>query len=161
MLASETQKDFVNYDDYWKYTIDKNLKEAQCRYEIELRQRHEKRRQNSAIQVIAVCALLCLAFSGIVVRCAEIYQAKYEIHVLQSEIHDLELDLEELGARIDNAASLNYVEKVALNDLKMQYPQENQIIYVMSNWDYTLDDRTEDLQMAAIEKIPAIESKLN
>jgi len=157
----KTQKDFVYYDDYWKYVIDKNMKEAQQRYETELYQRHEDRRINAAILVIAICAVLCLAFSGIVIRSAAIYQAKYEIHIIQSEIRDMQLEVEELRAHIDNTVSLNHVESVALNELKMQYPESNQIVYIASNWNYTMDDITEDSQLAEVEKGLAFAAKLN
>jgi len=157
----KTQKDFVYYDDYWKYIIDKNMKEAQQRYETELCQRHEDRRINAAILVIAICAVLCLAFSGIVIRSAEIYQAKYEIHIIQSEIRDMQLEVEELRAHIDNTVSLNHVESVALNELKMQYPESSQIVYIASNWNYAMDDITEDSQLAEVEKGLAFAAKLN
>ena len=161
MSNYKTQKDFVYYDDYWKYVIDKNMKEAQQRYETELYQRHEDRRINAAILVIAICAVLCLAFSGIVIRSAAIYQAKYEIHIIQSEIRDMQLEVEELRAHIDNTVSLNHVESVALNELKMQYPESNQIVYIASNWNYTMDDITEDSQLAEVEKGLAFAAKLN
>ena len=161
MSNYKTQKDFVYYDDYWKYIIDKNMKEAQQRYETELCQRHEDRRINAAILVIAICAVLCLAFSGIVIRSAEIYQAKYEIHIIQSEIRDMQLEVEELRAHIDNTISLNHVESVALNELKMQYPESNQIVYIASNWNYAMDDITEDSQLAEVEKGLAFAAKLN
>lgn len=161
MSNYKTQKDFVYYDDYWKYVIDKNMKEAQQRYETELCQRHEDRRINAAILVIAICAVLCLAFSGIVIRSAAIYQAKYEIHIIQSEIRDMQLEVEELRAHIDNTISLNHVESVALNELKMQYPESNQIVYIASNWNYAMDDITEDSQLAEVEKGLAFAAKLN
>ncbi len=161
MSNYKTQKDFVYYDDYWKYIIDKNMKEAQQRYETELCQRHEDRRINAAILVIAICAVLCLAFSGIVIRSAEIYQAKYEIHIIQSEIRDMQLEVEELRAHIDNTVSLNHVESVALNELKMQYPESSQIVYIASNWNYAMDDITEDSQLAEVEKGLAFAAKLN
>lgn len=161
MSNYKTQQDFVNYDDYWKYVIDKNMKEAQLRYETDLCQRHESRRLNAAIQVIAICAVLCLAFSGVVIRSAAIYQAKYENHILHSEIRDMQLEVEELRAHIDYAVSLNHVESVALNELKMQYPESNQVIHVASNWKYTLDDVEDDSQMAVVEKGLAFAAKLN
>ncbi|MZQ98233.1 MAG: hypothetical protein GT601_11215 [Acidaminobacter sp.] len=161
MSNYKTQQDFVYYDDYWKYVIDKNMKEAQLRYETELCQRHENKRLNAAIQVIAICAVLCLAFSGVVIRSAAIYQAKYDVHILHSEIRDMQLEVEELRAHIDNAVSLSHVESVALNELKMQYPESNQIVHVALNWNYTMDDTAEDSQIAVVEKGLAFAAKLN
>jgi cell division protein FtsL len=157
----KTQKDFIYYDDYWKYITEKNLEEAQQRYEIESRQRLEKRRLGMALQVIALCACVCLGFSGVVIRNAAIFQAKYEIHVLHSEVRDLQLEMEEIGARIDNTVSLHHVEEVALGELKMQYPQPDQVVHIEANWDYALEDTTDDAQMAVVRKTQAIAAKLN
>lgn len=96
-----------------------------------------------------------------VVQSAAIYQTKYENHVLKSEIRDLQLEIEELNARIDNADSLHHVESVALNELKMQYPQQHQVVYIASNWNYTLEENSDETHMAVVEKAPALAAKFN
>lgn len=161
MANYKSETDFILYDDYWKYITERNLKESQERYKIEAKQRHEMRRLSTTFQIIALCAFLCLGFSGMVVQSAAIYQTKYENHVLKSEIRDLQLEIEELNAHIDNAVSLQHVESVALNELKMQYPQQHQVVYVALNWDYTLEENMDETHMAVIEKTPTFAAKFN
>lgn len=161
MSNHESQTDFTYYDDYWKYITEKNLKESQRRYMIEAKQRRERRRLCSAVQIISLCAFLCLGFSWTVVQSASIFQTKYENYVLKSEIRDLQLEIEELNAAMDNATSLNHIESVALNELKMQYPDQHQVVYIASNMEYALDENTEEPQVAVVEKVPLLAAKLN
>ncbi len=71
------------------------------------------------------------------------------------KLKELNLQKEDLRVQLDSTIVLDNVEKVAVNELGMQYPQPEQIVYINSNWNYTLDD-----QFANLDKEPSLQNDI-
>ena len=139
MSAARTMTDFQNYDDYRAYILKKNVEDAANRHEEKVSRKKQRRRLSISLRIIAFSALLFIMLSVIVIRYADVYEAKYDIHAMQSEIKQINQEIEEISASMDSTVSLENVERVAVQELKMQYPQPEQIVYLTSNWKYSLD----------------------
>ena len=53
------------------------------------------------------------------------------------------MDIDEIKANLDSTVSIDSVERVAIQELSMQYPKPEQIVYIKSNWHYALDKTDE------------------
>ena len=139
MSAARTMTDFQNYDDYRAYILKKNVEEAVLRHEVKAMKKKQRQRLSSTMKILSLAAVLFAMLSFLVVRYADVYEAKYDIHAMQSEIKQINQEIEEIRAAMDSTVSLENIERVAVQELKMQYPQPEQIVYLTSNWKYSLD----------------------
>jgi cell division protein FtsL len=160
MSTARTMTDFQNYDDYRAYILKKNVEDAAFRHEAKASQKKQRHRFAVTLRIIAFSALLFAMLSVVVIRYADVYEAKYHIHAMTSEIKQIHQEIEEINASMDSTVSLENVERVAVQELKMQYPQPEQIVYLTSNWKYSLDSASksdyvlEDRTTAGTEGIP-------
>ncbi|MBN2899409.1 MAG: hypothetical protein JXO44_11615 [Clostridia bacterium] len=90
----------------------------------------------ATLGIIAVFGCLSL----IVYRYAMINEVKYNIYSLQKEVNALNITIEELNTKLDGSIVLDKIEQEAIDELGMQYPQPEQIVYLNSHWNYSLDD---------------------
>lgn len=90
----------------------------------------------AAVGIVAVFGLLSL----IVYRYAMINEVKYNIYSLQNDVKALNITIEELNTKLDGSIVLDTIEKQAIEELGMQYPMPEQIVYLNSHWNYSLDD---------------------
>lgn len=89
----------------------------------------------AATGIVAVFGILSL----IVLRYAMINEVKYNIYSLQNEINALNIQIEELNTKLDGSIVLETIERQAIDELGMQYPKAEQIVYLNSHWNYSLD----------------------
>jgi cell division protein FtsL len=113
------------------------------------------------MKIIAFSALLFMALSYIVIRYANVYQAKYDINAMQKEARQIEQEIEEIRAAMDSTVSLENIERVAVQELKMQYPQPEQLVYLTSNWKYTLDSASKSDYVVEDKQTGAVNGSLN
>jgi len=107
----------------------------------------------AAFGILVVFSML----SGIVYRFAMINEVKYNIHSLQKEVNALNIAIEELNTKIDGSIVLETIEQQAIEELGMQYPQPEQIVYLNSHWNYSLDDDDTIVIASKIVEAPLID----
>jgi cell division protein FtsL len=139
MSAARQMVEFENYDDYRSYILKKNVDETAKRHEIKRQNDKQHRHLLTSLRIIALSGFLFMALAFLVIRYADVYEAKYQIHSMQKEIKAVQQEIEEINASMDSTVSLENIERVAVQELKMQYPQPEQIVYLTSNWNYSLD----------------------
>ncbi len=76
--------------------------------------------------------------SLIVFRYAMISEVKYNIYGLKNEINELNITIEELNTQLNSGIVLDNIEAQAIRELGMQYPKDEQIVYLNSHWNYSL-----------------------
>lgn len=139
MSAARNIAEFNNYDDYRSYILKKNVEDTAWRHEVKCQNQKQHRHLKTSLRIIALSAMLFIALSFLVIRFADVYEAKYQIHSMQKEIKQMNQEIEEIKASLDSTISLENIERVAIQELKMQYPQTEQVVYLTSNWNYALD----------------------
>lgn len=161
MSTARTMTDFDSYDDYRAYILKKNVEDAARRHEEKVMKRKQRKRQSVTLKIIALSAMIFAAMSFVVIRYADVYQAKYDIHAMKSEIKQINQEIEEIRATMDSTVSLENIEQVAVQELKMQYPQPEQIVYLTSNWKYSLDSASKSDYVVEDKMTAGTDSALN
>jgi len=140
MLPARKISSYEPYEDYHQKQHQEKMKKAADLLEKKQRRYQRKRRVRFLVQSFAGCLLIFGLLSFLVMRYAMIFEINYDINGLEREIKELNLQKEDLRVQLDSTIVLDNVERVAVSELGMQYPQPEQIVYINSNWNYTLDD---------------------
>lgn len=124
-----------NYAQYQKEQLEKKVIELEKVNQRKVRQKQALFAVKTIVAILAAFGLL----SFIVIRYASINEMKYENFGLKQEINNLNLHIEDLNQQLESYIVLDNVEQYAKEELGMQYPQPEQIVYINSMWSYTLD----------------------
>lgn len=87
---------------------------------------------------VAIVLVVAALFSTYVYKSSLVNEAKYEIFNLKAEIKSLNAQIEEMSANIENQTELKNIEQIAIESLNMQYPSNEQIVYIDSNYHFAL-----------------------
>lgn len=139
MGAARKLVEYTSSEDY-VHSMNKQFEEERRmkeRYQKLQEARTKKTAQFIKTVVLFGAIFICLAF--VVFRQAQVYQAQYEVAELEKDIKQTTMDIDEIKANLDSTISLDNVERVAMQELSMQYPKPEQIVYIKSNWHYALD----------------------
>lgn len=91
-----------------------------------------------------VCFLVIFSLSYVLIqRNSLIVKSKMESLHLDQEIEDKTLEIEKLKSDISQNLDLNLIEKKAMTELNMVYPDTFQTIYIKKQWEYTMDEDAE------------------
>lgn len=91
-----------------------------------------------------VCFLVVFSLAYVLIqRNSLIVKSKMESLHLDQEIQDKSLEIEKLKSDISQNLDLNLIEKKAMTELNMIYPDTFQTIYIKKQWEYTMDEDTE------------------
>lgn len=91
-----------------------------------------------------VCFLVIFSLSYVLIqRNSLIVKSKMESLHLDQEIQNKTLEIEKLKSDISQNLDLNLIEKKAMTELNMVYPDTFQTIYIKKQWEYTMDEDTE------------------
>ncbi len=107
----------------------KNINE----YKKENKNKHKKRQGRKIKKVILRFGLFLVCFLMIIVNIcgySVIGNLKYDIYYLKKELREEEIRLDELKAKVDTNSSIREIEERAKEELNMDYPKKNQIIYI-------------------------------
>lgn len=97
------------------------------------------------ISVLFWVLLISSSLIFILLRYTAITEAEYEVHSLKKQIEELENHLQDKKVEYDSLTRSDIVEEVALNQLNMQYPQYEQMVF--------LDvDNTSNLDLTVLEE---------
>lgn len=88
---------------------------------------------------LAIVLIFALIFGSIIYQNSLVNEAKYDIFNLKSEIKSLEAQVEEMNAKLESHTELKNIETIALNQMNMQYPTKEQIVYLDASHEYALD----------------------
>lgn len=106
------------------------------------REKAKKKALNQVVNLfcsIAIVMIFAVIFGSIIFQNSLVNEAKYDIFNLKSEIKSLNAKVEEMNAKIENHTELNNIEKIAIDELGMQYPTKEQLVYIDSNYSYALE----------------------
>lgn len=123
MLVAE--KEFETY----KQTKEKNKKHK--------RKRRPKRSENASIKAkIFIYATLILTIAlAILLRYAHISKLQYDLSTLETQVDSLEKEKQDIELTLEKVKDSGWIEKIAKNSLGMNYPSENQKVYLSVNVD--------------------------
>lgn len=109
------------------------------------REKVKKKAFNQVVNLfcsVVIVMLFAVIFGSIIFQNSLVNEAKYDIFNLKSEIKSLNAKVEEMNAKIENHTELNNIENIAINELNMQYPSKEQLVYIDSNFQYVLETPT-------------------
>lgn len=107
----------------------------------------KKTQYGPAMVKVFGCILLVLCVMVLLIqRYAVISETKYRVFNHKVKIKELELKKEELNARLDSLYVIDNVEKIAMEQLDMQYPSASQMVYIGGESDYTVKEDTQMIQ---------------
>lgn len=155
MLPARKIPTYNTYEDYHRQQHQEKMGKASELLEKKQRRYQRKRRVQFIVQSFLGCMLVFGLLSFLVMRYALIFEINYTINGLEKEIKEYTLQKEDLRVQLDSTVVLDNVERVAMNELGMQYPQPEQIVYINSNWNYKLDE-----EYANIDKEPAVQNDI-
>jgi cell division protein FtsL len=113
------------------------------RQEIEEAKRR-KRRRNAArrnrqramemsrgyVVFLSICVAVTAAMAGMYIHMqSQVTSRMKSVAALQSQVIDLQADNDARYKSLTSSVDLNHVKDVAINELGMQYPKEDQVIY--------------------------------
>ncbi len=91
-----------------------------------------------------LCFLVVFSLAYVLIqRNSLIVKSKMESLHLDQEIQEKTLEIEELKSDISQNLDLNLIEKKAMTELNMIYPDTFQTIYIKKQWEYTMDEDTD------------------
>ena len=91
-----------------------------------------------------VCFLVVFSLAYVLIqRNSLIVKSKMESLHLDQEIQDKSLEIEKLKSDISQNLDLNVIEKKAMIELNMVYPDTFQTVYIKKQWEYTMDEDSE------------------
>ncbi|WP_432409454.1 cell division protein FtsL [Wukongibacter sp. M2B1] len=97
------------------------------------------------VSILFWVVVVSAAFIFILLRYTAITEARYSVYSLNKEITKLEDNLRDAKVELESLTRSDIIEETAINDLNMQYPQYEQMVF--------LDiDSTPDLDLTVLEE---------
>ncbi len=155
MLPARKLPEYNSYEEYHRQQHQDKMKKASDLLEKKQRRYQRKRRVRFLMKAFISCLFVFGMLSFLIMRYAVIYEINYTISGLEREIDELELEKDDMSVRLDSTVVLDNIEKVAFTELGMQYPKPEQIIYINSNWNYTLDE-----EFAYLDREPVMQNDI-
>jgi cell division protein FtsL len=79
---------------------------------------------------LTICVLITAGMAGLFVHAqSQMTSRMRKVANLQSQVIDLQADNDARYKSLTSSVDLNHVKDVAINELGMQYPTEDQVIY--------------------------------
>lgn len=100
------------------------------------RKKKNKNKNKSKITILkksrVILTFVCASSIMIVNLCgyAKISELKYDIHYLEKDLRSREIIIEQLNSKIYTNTSIEEIERMAKEQLGMNYPTESQIEYI-------------------------------
>ncbi len=96
------------------------------------------------VQIIFTILLGCSICIGLLIGYSHIAEAKYKVTLLQKEIKELEVSIENLRVEVDSVQRLDLIEEKAINELGMQYPKKEQMVFLEDTREVAISKSIED-----------------
>ena len=161
MLAAKKICDFDDYSDYKNYIHETHVEAKKQKFQIKKEKESWVKKLASVSRTIFAALLMFAALALVVVIYANIYELKYNNYEYQKEIEQYKIEIEDLKSQLDSVVVLENIEKVAIEELNMQYPRQEQIIYISSSWNYKLDEVKEEVASEPVKGTKLTEGTKN
>ena len=142
MQAARQLESYESYESYRYRLMTEQVEENKKRNAEKKMKDLSAKRIVRFIKGVSFCSFVFLSLAVMIYQYSTLYEQKYVVNGLNSEIKQMTMDIEEVKSSLDTTISLDNVERVAMTELNMQYPQPEQIVYLQSNWHYALDKDT-------------------
>ncbi|MBM7560495.1 hypothetical protein [Fusibacter tunisiensis] len=89
----------------------------------------------------SICVVFFFAsvFGAVIFQNSLVNEAKYNLFNLRNEIKSIEARIEEVEANLERHTELQNIEVIAKEQLNMQYPVKEQIVYINAATEYKLN----------------------
>ncbi len=121
MVVAQRKHEYYALEDAQKQQIAKQPR---------VHQKNQKMRASHKVQIIfsvVIVASLCVA---ILLGYVSLTETKYRVHALETEIRQLEGQIENYRVQAETFKKSTIVEERAIVELGMQYPTKNQMVYL-------------------------------
>ena len=146
----KTAENFENYDSYKAYILKERVDKEAKKLNQQKLDRKLRKNFSGFLCVILLAGIICGPSLFILSKYAKLHEQQYKNNDIQKEIVSLKLEIEEVESSLNSNISLANVERVAKEELNMQYPKTDQYIHVQSNWQYTLNDDTTEIEAVEV-----------
>lgn len=93
----------------------------------------KRKRKVNRFKVILSFACIASIMVGNLCGHVKVSELKYDIYYLQKDLNSKQIIIEQLNAKIYSNTSVDEIEKIAKEELNMDYPSESQIEYITVN----------------------------
>lgn len=152
MNTARHHRDDLDMFDFNKSQTAKIVNIRKKRLEREKQKKRAKATFFNVVKSMLLVFIFVCMLSMIIYKNSLVSEAKYDIFNLKSEIKSFNTQIEELNAQIEQATELKTVEKIAMEELKMQYPTKEQIVYVEAGPQYALAEKPPEAFIATDAK---------
>lgn len=143
MGAARKLVEYTTSDEYLNSVNQQLMEEKKMRRQSQKMIEVRAKQTGKFIKTVVLFGAIFICFAFVVFRQAQVYEAQYNVIELEREIKQTTMDIDEIKANLDSTVSIDSVERVAIQELSMQYPKPEQIVYIKSNWHYALDKTDE------------------
>lgn len=95
--------------------------------------RNKKKNKNNTLTKVKLflyaTGVLTIAIV-VLLRFAQISKLQYDLSKLETEVSNLEKEKQNLSISLERIKDSSWIEEVAINSLNMNYPNENQKVYI-------------------------------
>ena len=112
------------------------------RLAVENSKRIARERFRATMTTVLLLAVFSLMLGVVIYKNSQVNEKKYEIFALKSEIKSLNTQIEELQTAVEHTSDIKTVEKMAIETLNMQYPTNDQYVYITGNENYAVSEAT-------------------
>jgi len=145
MMTAKKIEEFSDYNEYYEYLCSSSIMQKKER--IEERKLKDKiiKKLSMTFSTVFLAFLICVCLGVVVYNYANICELKYHNYELKKETVKLEVELEDLKSNLEKVVVLENIEKIAKEELGMQYPKPEQIVYITSKWNYKLSEKDKEI----------------
>jgi cell division protein FtsL len=101
-----------------------------------------RERLKTTLMTVLLLAVFSSMFAVLIYKNSLVNEKKYEIYTMKSQIKSLNTQIEELQTAVENSTDIKTVEKVAKEQLNMQYPTSNQYVYIDATATFVVSEAT-------------------
>lgn len=130
MEAARKLSSFDDFESYQNYIENQKRTLEVAKRQQESVVRAKKHVSKNLSKTVLMACFVVGVIALILYRYSVIFEASYNNYELKKEIDQMTIGVSEMKSQLDSIVVLDNVEKVAIQELGMKYPSQEQIIYV-------------------------------
>ncbi|WP_099187925.1 cell division protein FtsL [Tepidibacter mesophilus] len=123
------KKDTISLNEYKKIKKKKLKKKSQLNNINKFKNKKSKNKRKNLISVVFVAIILSIVIT-FMYRYSIISNLRYDIHSLDTELKNKKNEKKQLDLKLDELSRSGFIEKEAKEKLNMNYPNEEQTVYI-------------------------------
>lgn len=131
IVAKKEVRDYREYYNEEKKQINNKVRNDRQKRRKEIKQKKSRAR----LRFLMIVVMMFLVCMFILYRYSKITHLSYEVSNLEKEVTELNRERNDLSTELDSLKSVAKIEKDAKLQLGMDYPTEDQIVYLNVNED--------------------------